>query len=151
MTGQATSRSRHGTRTGRLVRQAASASGQRGWNGQPGGGSIGLGTSPDIGWRSRLGCSTFGIVSSSTARRIEQADHRRAGQRLAGAGFADYAENLAGRDVEGYAVNGGERAMAGVEDHAQVADGEEGGHEGRKARLGSAQTRQGPSPWTLND
>ena len=40
------------------------------------------------------------LAAGDAAGRLEQADDRGAGQRLAGAGFADHAQHLAGRDVE---------------------------------------------------
>ncbi len=39
------------------------------------------------------------LARGDASRRLEQADDRRAGQRLAGAGLADDAQHLAGRDV----------------------------------------------------
>ena len=49
------------------------------------------------------------------AGRLDQADDGGAGDRLAGPGLADHAKHLAGRDVEGDAVDGGERAGAASE------------------------------------
>ena len=53
--------------------------------------------------------------------RLQQADDGRAGQRLAGAGFADHAQDLARLDREGHVVQRSVRAARG-ELHAQVAD-----------------------------
>ena len=41
------------------------------------------------------------LAAGDAAGRLEQADDRRAGDRFAGAGFADHAQHLARRDVEG--------------------------------------------------
>ena len=54
--------------------------------------------------------------------RLQQADDGRAGQRLAGAGFADHAQDLARLDREGHVVQRAQRAAARGELHAQVAD-----------------------------
>ena len=69
-------------------------------------------------------------------RRIDEPDHRRAGNRLSGAGLADDAQHLARRDVEGDAVDRLEHAAPRHELDAQIADGKDGlGH--RRAIAGS--------------
>ena len=69
------------------------------------------------------------LASGDPPRRLDQADHRRAGDRLAGAGFADHAENFARRDVERHAVDRREGAAAGRKLDFQIAHAEDGfGH-----------------------
>ena len=76
------------------------------------------------------------LAAGDPPRRIDEPDHRRAGDRLAGARFADDAQHLAGRDVERDAVDRLEHAAPRHELDAQVADGEDGlGH--RRAIAGS--------------
>src|SRR5687767_4485296 len=55
-------------------------------------------------------------------RRLEQADHREAGDRLAGARLADHAEHLPGRNRKTDRVDRGERAAARRELHRQALD-----------------------------
>ncbi len=62
------------------------------------------------------------LAAGDAPRRFEQADDGRAGERLAGAGFADHAEHLARRDVEGDVVQREQRAAARWELDAQVPD-----------------------------
>ena len=50
---------------GDLASAALDRSGQRGWNGQPGGGSIGFGGSPPTGVRARPLIARSGTASSS--------------------------------------------------------------------------------------
>ena len=66
------------------------------------------------------------LAARDAARRIDQADHRRAGHRLAGAGLADDAQDLASGDVERDAVDRLQHAAAGDELDPEVADGEDG-------------------------
>ena len=61
------------------------------------------------------------LAAGDAAGRLEQADHGRAGQRLAGARLADDAQNLAGADVERNAVDRLEPAVARVERDFEVA------------------------------
>ena len=56
---------------------------------------------------------------------IEQSDDRRAGQRLAGAGFADHPQDLTRRDVERDIVERDQGAAAGREFDPEVADFEQ--------------------------
>ena len=65
------------------------------------------------------------FAAGDAARRIEQADDGEAGERFAGAGFADHAENLAGRDVERDAVERDQRPLSRGEFDAQIADREQ--------------------------
>ena len=60
------------------------------------------------------------FAAGDAAGRLEQADHRHAGERLAGAGLADHAEHLAGCDRERDIVDGDQRAAPRRELHAQV-------------------------------
>ncbi len=69
------------------------------------------------------------LAAGDAAGRIDQADHRKAGDGFSGAGFADHAQHLALGDVEGDAVDRAQRAAAGDELHLKVAHGENGfGH-----------------------
>ena len=68
------------------------------------------------------------LAARDAAGRLDQADHRGAGDRLAGAGLADHAEHFAGRDVERDVVDRREDAAAGRELDLEVADAEDGGH-----------------------
>ena len=61
------------------------------------------------------------LAAGDAARRLEQADDRGAGERLAGARLADHAQHLAGRDVEGDVVERQQRAAPRREFDAQVA------------------------------
>ena len=55
------------------------------------------------------------FAAGDAAGRIEKADDGEPGERFAGAGFADDAEDLARRDVEGDAVERAQRAASGRE------------------------------------
>jgi hypothetical protein len=66
------------------------------------------------------------LAAGDAARRIDEADHGGARHRLAGAGFADDAEDLALGDVEGDAVDRFQHPAAGDELDLEVADGENG-------------------------
>ena len=55
------------------------------------------------------------LAADDAPRRLEQADHGGAGQRLAGARLAHHAQHLAGGDVEGDAVHRGRACRAGSE------------------------------------
>ena len=72
-----------------------------------------------------------------------QADHRGAGDRLAGAGLADHAEHFARRDVERHVVDRRERAAAGRKLDFEIADAEHGG--GHRSFGFSASRSQSPS------
>ena len=65
------------------------------------------------------------LAAGDASRRLEQADHGGAGQRLAGARFTDHAQHLAGGDVEGDPVHRDELAAAAEEGDLEVADGED--------------------------
>jgi len=52
------------------------------------------------------------LAARDPPRRLEQADDRRPGQRLAGAGLADHPQHLAGRDRERDVVHRAQRAAA---------------------------------------
>ena len=84
------------------------------------------------------------LAAGDAAGRIDQPDHGEAGDRFAGAGFADHAEHFALGDVEGNAVDRAQRAAAGEEFHLEVTHGENGmiGH--RSFGL-SASRSQSPS------
>src|SRR5690606_28611888 len=85
------------------------------------------------------------LAAGDAARRLQQADDRRAGQRLAGPRLADHAQHLAGRDRERDVVEREQGAAAGGELHAQVADFEKSRH----CSLGlSASRSQSPSRLT---
>ena len=62
------------------------------------------------------------LAAADAPGRIEQADDRRAGERLAGARLADHAEDLARRDLEGDVVERDQRAAPPGEFDAQVRD-----------------------------
>jgi pimeloyl-ACP methyl ester carboxylesterase len=68
--------------------------------------------------------------------RLQQADHRHAGQRLAGAGFADHAQDLARLDVETDVACGDQDAVARRELDRQAAhrQGRRGVGRGRRLR-----------------
>ncbi len=68
------------------------------------------------------------LAAGDAAGRVDEPDHGEAGERLAGAGLADHAEDLAARDVERDAVDGGEEPASRGEGDAQVADGQDGAH-----------------------
>ena len=55
------------------------------------------------------------LAAGDAAGRIDQPDHREAGDGFAGAGFADHAQHLALGDVERHAVDRAQRAAAGDE------------------------------------
>ncbi len=55
------------------------------------------------------------FAARDAAGRLDQPDDGRAGDRFAGAGFADHAEHLARRDVERDVVDRGQRAAPGRE------------------------------------
>jgi hypothetical protein len=61
------------------------------------------------------------LAAGDAPRRLEQADDGRAGERLAGARFADHAQDLARRDVERDVVQRQQRAAPRGELDAQVA------------------------------
>ena len=88
------------------------------------------------------------LAAGDPAGRIEQADDGEAGERFAGAGFADDAEHLAWRDVERDAVERGQRPLPGGEFHLEIAN--------RKQRAGhfslglSASRNQSPSRLTAS-
>ena len=50
------------------------------------------------------------LAAGDAARRVDEPDDRRPGDRLAGAGLADHAEHLAARDLEADVVDGDQRA-----------------------------------------
>ena len=83
------------------------------------------------------------LAAGDAAGRVDQSDHREAGDRLAGAGFADHAEHLALGDVERYAVDRAQRAAAGDELDLEVAHGEDG--DGHRSLGFSASRSQSPS------
>src|SRR6185312_14876982 len=87
------------------------------------------------------------LAAGDAARRLQQADDRRSGDRLAGAGFADHAEHLAGRDVEGEIVDGGQHPVPRRDLDLEIADGERGRH--RSFGL-SASRSQSPSRLTAS-
>src|SRR6185437_5847879 len=60
------------------------------------------------------------FAAGDPAGRIDQADHREARDRFAGAGFADHAQHLALGDVEGNAVDRVQHAAASGEFHLEV-------------------------------
>ena len=70
------------------------------------------------------------LAGGDAPRRVEQAEDRHAGQRLAGARFADEAEDLARRDRERDVVQREQDAAARRDFHAQALDPEQrfGGH-----------------------
>jgi hypothetical protein len=75
------------------------------------------------------------LAAGDAAGRIDEADHGGAGHRLAGAGLADDAQDLAPGDVERDPVDRLEDAAPGDELDAQVADGEDGlGHGAFRSR-----------------
>ncbi len=72
------------------------------------------------------------LAAGDAAGRLEQADHGRSGQRLAGAGLADDAQNLAGADRQRHAVDRLEPAVARVERDFEVAHLEHGRRHGAR-------------------
>ena len=81
------------------------------------------------------------------AVRGEKAHHRHHGLALAGSGFADDGDGLAGGDVEVDALHRVEDAVAGAEADVEIADREDGlGHAQRS--FGSSASRR-PSPMKL--
>ena len=66
------------------------------------------------------------LAARDAAGRVDQPDHRRAGDRLAGPGLADHAEDLAAADLERHPIDGGQRPAARVEGDGEVADREDG-------------------------
>ena len=62
------------------------------------------------------------LAAGDAPRRVEQADDRRAGQRLAGARLADDAEDLAGRDLERDVVERDQRPAARGELDPEMAN-----------------------------
>ena len=68
------------------------------------------------------------LPARDAAGRLDQPDHRRAGDRLAGAGLADHAEHFAGPDVERDVVDGGENPAPGRKLDLEVLHAEDGGH-----------------------
>src|SRR5262249_16639566 len=83
------------------------------------------------------------LAAADAAGRIDQADHSQARNRLAGAGFADDAENLALVDIKGHAVNGSQGMAPGQKFDLEIAHGKNGfGH--RSLGL-SASRSQSPS------
>ena len=62
------------------------------------------------------------LPAGDAARRLQQADDGRAGERLARAGLADHAQDLAGRDVEGDVVERAQRAAAAGKFDDEVLD-----------------------------
>jgi hypothetical protein len=86
-------------------------------------------------------------ISPPPLRRLQEADDRGPGQRLARPRFPDDTQRLARRDVEAHPVDGAQDAAAGGEFHHEVADGEEGG--ARHRSLGFKASRsQSPRRFT---
>ena len=65
------------------------------------------------------------LAAGDAARRIDEADDRRAGQRLSGARLADDAQHLARRDLERDVVDRAQRAVARRKLDAQARDREQ--------------------------
>ena len=65
------------------------------------------------------------LATGNAAGRIDQADHRKAGDGFSGAGFAHHAQHLALGDIEGNAVDGAQNAVAGDEFDPEVAHGKD--------------------------
>ena len=65
------------------------------------------------------------LAARDAAGRIDQADDGKAGDRFAGAGFADHAEHFALGDVEGNAVDRVQGAAAGDEFHLEISNRED--------------------------
>ena len=88
------------------------------------------------------------FAAGDPAWRVKKADDGEAGQRLAGAGFADDPENLARRNVERDAVERDERPLSRCEFDAEIANREQRpGH----FSLGlSASRNQSPSRFTAS-
>src|SRR6185437_4322245 len=88
------------------------------------------------------------FAAGDPAGRVEKADDGEPGQRLAGARFADHAQNLASPDVERDAIERGERPLSGREFDSEIAN--------RKQRAGhfslglSASRSQSPSRFTAS-
>jgi hypothetical protein len=61
-------------------------------------------------------------AAGDSTRRIQEADNSVAGHGLAGAGFADHAQNLAGLEVEADIVDSNQRSLARRELDRQVFD-----------------------------
>ncbi len=76
------------------------------------------------------------LARGDAPRRIDEADDRGAGQRLAGAGLPDHAEHLARRDLERHVVNGDQRPAARRKLDAQALDGEQRFHGARPTPCG---------------
>ena len=61
------------------------------------------------------------LATGDAAGGIDQADHRKARDGFARAGFADHAQHLSLGDIEGNAVDGAQHAVAGDEFDPEVA------------------------------
>jgi hypothetical protein len=86
------------------------------------------------------------LTCRDARRRIEQAQHRRTGDGLAGTGLTHHAQHFAGCDVEGHVVHRHEHAPARHELHAQIA------HREQRAQGDVIPARAGPPqagwpPW----
>ena len=62
------------------------------------------------------------LSGGDPARRLQQSDDRGPGQRLAGPGLANHAQDLARSDVEGDVVDSDKGALAGGKPDAEVPD-----------------------------
>jgi hypothetical protein len=78
------------------------------------------------------------LAAGDAAGRVDQSDHRKSGDRFAGAGFSDHAQHLALGDVEGDVVDGAQRAAAGDELHLKISHGEDGFGHGRRILIGAS-------------
>src|SRR5207253_1887368 len=89
------------------------------------------------------------LAAGDAAGRLDQADHGRAGNRLAGTGFTDYAEHFAGSDVERHVIDRGQDAAPGRKLDFEIADAEDGGRDHRNFGF-SASRSQSPSRFTAS-
>src|SRR6516164_3231061 len=66
------------------------------------------------------------LAAGDPSGRIDQTNHRKTRDRFAGTGLADNAEHLALDDIEGNAVDGTQRMVAGQKLHPKVTHGKNG-------------------------
>src|SRR5258706_3187709 len=81
------------------------------------------------------------LAARDASGRLEQADDREAGDRFAGAGLSDYAEDLARGNGEAHAVERGQRAAARRKFHLQPANIERHRSLGLKASRSQSPSR----------
>ena len=81
----------------------------------------------------------FHPTANDPAGRLQETDHGSSGDRLAGARLTHHAQDLAGPDIEGHAVQGGEEgAVAGRELDPEIVNGQDRVAMGVAGRVGSS-------------